>query len=148
MKPVTLEQFLIDQPWSDAVRHVLRIKADRDDLLALTAQELDGRIVAKAWTKWPREWPNNTVVIWYKQVPGIDEVTKSKTMQAVDLVLNQNMTVYAAAKQIGVDQAAVRRALTRREDKDLCPCCGQVVREGFSVNRAILKDPSPAPDAA
>jgi predicted transcriptional regulator len=63
---------------------------------------------------------------------------KSKTMQALDLV-KEGMSAYAAAKQLGISQTAISRALSRREDKEICPCCGQVVREGFKVNKSILK---------
>lgn len=148
MKSVTLDDFLYGQPWSDNMRHVLRVKADRDDLIALTAHQVDGRLTAQAWTVQPQDLPSSTVVIWYKRLPAGSDVTKSKTMQAVELVLEQGMTVYAAAKQVGVGQSVVHRALARREDKNLCPCCGQVVREGFAVNPDVLKDPSLAPNAA
>jgi hypothetical protein len=148
MKSVTLDDFLYGQPWSDNMRHVLRVKADRDDLIALTAHQVDGRLTAQAWTVQPKDLPDGTVVIWYKKSPESSEVPKSKTMQAVELVLEQGMTVYAAAKQVGVGQSVVHRALARREDKNLCPCCGQVVREGFAVNPDVLKDPSLAPNAA
>lgn len=63
---------------------------------------------------------------------------KSKTMQALDLV-KEGMSAYAAAKQLGISQTAISRALSRREDKEICPCCGQVVREGYSVDKAKLK---------
>ena len=50
------------------------------------------------------------------------------------------MTPYAAAQQAGVSPTVVYVAIKRQQDKTLCPCCGQVVREGFQVNPAALKD--------
>jgi len=64
---------------------------------------------------------------------SVPAMAKSKTMQALDLVLIDGMTAYAAAKKVGINASAVSRALARREDKKICPCCGQVVREGFKV---------------
>lgn len=72
----------------------------------------------------------------------VEDMTKSKTMQALDLVLKDGLTAYAASKQVGISQSAISRALARREDKVICPCCLQVVREGFKVNKAVLKTPS------
>lgn len=151
MKKLTFDQFLYDLPWSDNVRHQLRVTADRDDLLALAAVRVDGRYKANAFTKWPQAWSDDVVAIWCKRPlpnPADPDVAKSKTMQAVELVLDQGLTVYAAAKQVGVNQSAVHRALARREDKDVCPCCGQVVREGFAVDPSVLKDPARSPASA
>lgn len=64
---------------------------------------------------------------------SVDGMPKSRTMKALDLVLQDGLTAYAAAKKVGISQSAVSRALSRREDKTICPCCGQVVREGFKV---------------
>jgi predicted transcriptional regulator len=49
-------------------------------------------------------------------------------MMAVDLVEKDSMSVYAAAKALGINQSAVHRAIKRREDKDVCPSCNQVIR--------------------
>lgn len=40
---------------------------------------------------------------------------------------------------LGVGNAAVYQALRRTKGKKVCPCCGQVVREGFEINRAAVK---------
>jgi predicted transcriptional regulator len=62
-------------------------------------------------------------------------MTKSKTQQALDLMQkNPGMTAYEAASKVGVGNAAVYQALRRTKGKTLCPCCGQVVREGFEVD--------------
>ncbi|MDD3481826.1 helix-turn-helix domain-containing protein [Azovibrio restrictus] len=69
---------------------------------------------------------------------------KSRTQQALDLVA-EGMTAYAAAEKVGITEQAVYAAKRRLEKarqagKTLCPCCGQVVREGFEINRDMLKD--------
>ena len=143
MKQLTLDQFLYDLSWSDNVRHKLRVTADRDDLRYLVAWDNAGKLSASAYTAKPDAWPDTVVAIWCKRPlpdPADPDVTKSKTMQAVELVLDQGLTVYAAAKQVGINQSAVHRALQRREDREICPCCGQVVREGFSIDPSVLKD--------
>lgn len=68
-------------------------------------------------------------------------MTKSKTQQALELLRkNPDMKPYQAAEIVGVQNAAVYQALSRIKGKELCPCCGQVVREGFEVDRSVLKD--------
>lgn len=67
-------------------------------------------------------------------------MAKSKTQQALELLKeNPGMTPYEAAAKVGVGNAAVYQALRRTKDKEVCPCCGQVVREGFEINQAVLK---------
>lgn len=67
-------------------------------------------------------------------------MTKSKTQQALDLLkANPEMTPYEAAATVGVGNAAVYQAIRRTKGKEVCPCCGQVVREGFEINREVLK---------
>ena len=67
-------------------------------------------------------------------------MTKSKTQQALDLLKeNPGMTPYEAAAKAGVGNAAVYQALRRNKGKTLCPCCGQVVRDGFEINGTVLK---------
>jgi len=63
---------------------------------------------------------------------------KSKTQIAIALT-KQGMTPYAAAKQAGIATSTLYNALKRQEDREVCPCCGQVIREGFSINRDALK---------
>lgn len=116
---MTLTEFL-DLDWSDNVRHVLRVKADRDDILALT-RSTDGK--AQAWTVIPPRWPSDVVAVWFKTPPG-----KSKTQQAVALV-DEGLSTHAAAKRLGISQAAVHRAVARRRNRKTCPCCGQIIRD-------------------
>ena len=63
----------------------------------------------------------------------------SKTQQALALV-RQGVPVRVAAEQAGVAEATVYIAINRTKGKELCPCCGQVVREGFEIDRSVLKD--------
>lgn len=63
---------------------------------------------------------------------------KSKTQVALDLV-RKGMTPYSAAKQSGIASSTLYTAMKRQENRELCPCCGQVVREGFEIDRAVLK---------
>ena len=68
-------------------------------------------------------------------------MTKSKTQQALELLRkNPDMKPYQAADAVGVQNAAVYQALQRTKGKTLCPCCGQVVRDGFQINPDVLKD--------
>lgn len=62
----------------------------------------------------------------------------SKTQVALGLV-RQGMPVKQAAEVAGVAEATIYIAQNRLKGKELCPCCGQVVREGFVVDRSVLK---------
>jgi len=63
----------------------------------------------------------------------------SKTQQALKLVA-QGLPVKVAAEQAGIADSTLRVAMGRSKGKEQCPCCGQVVREGFEVDRGVLKD--------
>lgn len=65
----------------------------------------------------------------------------SKTQQALKLVA-QGLAVKVAAEQAGVAESTLRVAMGRTRGKEQCPCCGQVVREGFEINRDVLKGDS------
>lgn len=121
---MTFDEFIF-QDWTDNVRHKLRVVADRDDVRYLVSHLVDGKLTAVVFTEKPDVWPDNLVGVWSKRG---DDAPKSKTMKALDLVLDDGLTAYAAAKQVGINQSAVHRALKRREGKDLCPTCGQVIR--------------------
>ena len=67
-------------------------------------------------------------------------MAKSKTQQAHELLRkNPDMKPYEAAESVGVQNAAVYQALQRIKGKELCPCCNQVVRDGFEIDRDVLK---------
>ena len=63
----------------------------------------------------------------------------SKTQSALALV-RQGLPVKKAAELAGVAEATIYIAQNRLKGKEQCPCCGQVVREGFVVNKDVLKD--------
>lgn len=62
----------------------------------------------------------------------------SKTQQALALV-RAGKSVKEAAQEIGIAEATIYIAINRIKGKELCPCCGQVVREGFEIDRSVLK---------
>lgn len=141
MKPLTLEQFL-DLPWSDNVRHKLRVTADRDDVAVMIAWDNAGKLSASVFNEMPRGWPDNAKAHWVKT----PKTGKSKTMQAVQLVQDEGFSPYAAAKRLGINASAVHRALARREGRDVCPHCNQVIKDpaGLPASASQPK-PSPAP---
>ena len=55
-------------------------------------------------------------------------------MHALDRV-NTSESVAAVARYIGISTTASYATQRRRAGKPICPCCGQVVRDGFSVKR-------------
>lgn len=63
----------------------------------------------------------------------------SKTQQALSLV-RAGKSVKEAAQEVGIAEATIYIAQNRIKGKELCPCCGQVVREGFEIDRDVLKD--------
>lgn len=69
-------------------------------------------------------------------------MVKSKTQQAIDLMKDDpSITAYQAAARVGVSEQAIYGAIRRTRDKQQCPCCGQVVRSGFEIDRSVLKSP-------
>ncbi len=62
----------------------------------------------------------------------------SKTQQALAYV-ERGMKIKEAAEKAGVAESTLRMALGKRKGKEVCPCCGQVVRDGFEINRAVVK---------
>lgn len=62
----------------------------------------------------------------------------SKTQQALALV-REGMSVREAARQVGVTEPTIYIAIGRQKEKRLCPCCKQIVREGFEINRDVLR---------
>lgn len=63
----------------------------------------------------------------------------SKTQEAMALV-DQGMTPYAAAKQVGLSANALYVALKKRREKqgvEPCPCCGTLVPSD-RIKREVL----------
>ena len=139
MKQLTLDEFITQFP--PTLHDKLRETAQRPDVAALARVEGDdGRFIAQAFTQVPKIWSQDVQSIYCLEVLTSEEnELKSKTMQALDLVLNQGLSQYAAAAKLGISTAAVSRALSRREDKTLCPCCQQVVREGYAIDKTVFK---------
>jgi DNA-binding CsgD family transcriptional regulator len=63
----------------------------------------------------------------------------SKTQQALALMASEKIGASEAARRVGIQPGTVLSAVMRMKDKEVCPCCGQVVREGFEINRDVLK---------
>lgn len=57
----------------------------------------------------------------------------SKTQQGLKLVA-EGVPVRQAAEQAGIAESTLRMAIGRTKGRNICPCCGQVVREGFEVD--------------
>tara|TARA_R110000868_G_scaffold33512_2_gene121533 strand:- start:59 stop:454 length:396 start_codon:yes stop_codon:yes gene_type:complete len=127
MKHQTLDDFLQTNGWSANLKDKLQAISKNPETKYLVAWDNAGQMSASAYTAKPDEWPETAVAIWSKD-KDLDPATKSRTMLAVDRVENDGMTVYAAAKALGINQSAVHRAIKRREDKDVCPQCNQVIR--------------------
>ncbi|SFN65868.1 hypothetical protein SAMN05660284_01991 [Formivibrio citricus] len=62
----------------------------------------------------------------------------SKTQQAL-AYLQEGMTPKEAAQKAGVAESTLRVAMGKRSGKTICPCCGQIVREGFEINLDLAK---------
>lgn len=140
MKLVTFLELIDNYASSDSVKDKLRAMVLREDIKYMVAWNNAGKTSISAFTGKPFDWPDSMVAVWAKDGDDPFAEMKSKTMQAVDMVLSEGITAYAAAKAVGINQSAVHRALKRREDKTICPCCSQVVQEGFYVNRDVLTD--------
>ena len=143
MIQLDLDDFLAQ--FKDTLQHKLRDYAAKPEVLALVAWDNAGTLSASAFTSLPDSWPETAVSVYCKQPLQLepedeeDDMALSKTMRALALVEDQGLTPYAAAVKVGISKTAVYRALARREGKKTCPCCGQVVRDGFKVDRSVLK---------
>lgn len=125
MKSLTLHQFLIGLGWTESMKNKLIETSDKPDVLYIAAFKNGDKLSASAFSEKPEEWPENTIAIWERNTVRGD-IKKSKTMEALDLV-DQGMTRYAAAKQIGISESAVHRAWHRRQGKTICPTCNQII---------------------
>jgi len=126
MKQLTLHQFLVALGWTEGMKDKLTKYADRDEVNFLVAFRTGDKLTASAFTDLPPDMPDNAIAYWAKRLPA--KTNKSKTMLALDLV-DQGLTKYAAAKEVGVSESAVHRAWHRRKDKPVCPTCNQIIRQ-------------------
>ena len=124
MKTLTLHQFLIGLGWTESMKNKIIETSDNKNVMHIAALKNEDKLSASAFAETPEEWPENTIAVWSRQsAPGIK---KSKTMEALALV-DQGMTRYAAAKEIGISESAVHRAWHRRQGKAICPTCNQII---------------------
>jgi hypothetical protein len=124
MKSLTLRQFLIGLGWTESMKNKIIETSDNKNVMHIAALKNEDKLSASAFAETPEEWPENTIAVWSRQsAPGIK---KSKTMEALALV-DQGMTRYAAAKEIGISESAVHRAWHRRQGKAICPTCNQII---------------------
>jgi hypothetical protein len=69
----------------------------------------------------------------------------SKTQIALEIYDRQEAkNLNAAAREAGIAPPTLFNALKRRAEqlaagKEQCPCCGQIVRDGFKINPEVLK---------
>ena len=128
MIQLSFDDFINTLGWSETVKEKLRTLRFQDDIKYLAAWDNAGKSSASAFTERPDRWPDNLIAVWSSRGDDPFLPTKSKTMQAIDLVTEDKLSVYAAAKQLDINPSAVHRAIARRVDKDICPCCHQVIR--------------------
>lgn len=62
----------------------------------------------------------------------------SRTAQAVRRV-QACETVREVARDLDISESAIYAQLKRERDLTRCPCCGQVVKEGYKIDRSVLK---------
>lgn len=65
----------------------------------------------------------------------------SKTQHALSLLL-RGAPQKKAAEIAGISETTLRVALARNKNKLMCPCCHQVVREGFEIDQSVLNNSS------
>lgn len=127
MKQLTLHQFLVGLGWTESMKNKLTEFSDKADVNYLVAFNADGKLTAAAFTEPPEEgWPAHAIAYWSKVKETPATIAKSKTMEALALV-DQGMTRYAAAKKVGISESAVHRAWHRRQGKNICPTCNQII---------------------
>ena len=56
------------------------------------------------------------------------------------LMTSEKIGASEAARRVGIQPGTVLSAVMRMKNKEVCPCCGKVVREGFEINRDVLID--------
>lgn len=117
---MTLSEFMA-LPWSDNVKAKLQEHVDAGDAVAFSARYVEGKLVPRVWAEAPDKWEEPIVVVL--------QGTASRTEQAIRLMQSMGWTAYRAAKEVGISQAAISRALNRRWARDRCPTCDQPVKK-------------------
>lgn len=62
----------------------------------------------------------------------------SRTAQAVRRV-QAGEAVRDVARDLDISAAAIYAQIKREQGRERCPCCDQVVRDGYKVDRSVLK---------
>lgn len=65
-------------------------------------------------------------------------MTISRTMQAVRRV-QAGETVREVARDLDISESAIYAQIKRERDLTRCPCCGQAVKDGYEIDRSVLK---------
>ena len=126
------QQEFIDLPWTEKKRQRIKEIIDCSNFLVLTAIHRDNDLKLFAFEELPESFDDDTVGLFY--LPEVSLKGLSRTQKAIRLVTKKGYSVNKASKLIGINHAAVFKALKRRENKEVCPSCNQVVREGFTVS--------------
>lgn len=62
----------------------------------------------------------------------------SRTTQAVRRV-HAGESVREVARDLDISESAIYAQIKLERGRDRCPCCGQVVRDGFNVDYSVVK---------
>lgn len=119
-----LQEFL-KLNWSDAMRQKLKRIALDPKTIAISANKRDDKYYATVWQEMPVNFPPATHSVWIKP----DDVS-SRTQKALKLV-REGQTAYQAAKALGISPTAIYRAQKRMQNRPVCECCGQVIRQAL-----------------
>lgn len=128
---LTKEQFL-DLGWSDNLRRQFEMLLLEGNGKAFSANRLpDGSLRGRVWAEIPEDWDTDLVYVFGEPEP--QPIAKpgptavSRTAQALQLI-DEGWSAYKACKFVGLSQAAVSRARKRREGREDCPHCGQLMK--------------------
>ncbi len=128
---MTKDEFF-DLGFSDSVAVRLEALMLEGNVKAFSAsRNADGQLRVRAWADLPNEWDTDMVFIFGQPEPEPIEqpgpTAVSRTQQALKLIDN-GWSAYRAAKFVGLSQAAISRARKRREGRNCCPHCGQLMK--------------------
>nr|BDD47862.1 hypothetical protein 34 [Burkholderiaceae bacterium] len=124
------EQEFVELPWKESIRERIKEIIDCSDFKVLCALHEDNKLKAVGFEEKPEVFPKSVVGIHY--LPEISLQNLSRTQKAVRLHLKKGYSVHKASKLAGVNHSAVFKALKRRQGKEICENCGQVIRKGFT----------------
>lgn len=137
METLTREQLF--SLFKKDVHSQIALALDAPTVLGLAVYEnLEGRRRAVPVNhKLPPQTTDGYALLGVYHKPAL-ETTLTRTMAALDYLRDHpDETPYAVAKKYGITPGAVYKARKRREGKVICPCCGQVVREGFVIEGVV-----------